>query len=150
MSCVMRPVSVVISHPPKQYKLVTWYFKRRFTSNHLSQLICHLFPFFRLLVEGVGGGVKREEGILDPRIPAFCMSVYKFCRTRFLSDFSPHLSSFQPNLYLLTWNYVNSMIIACSTCQREEKEWTWGEYLVYAVLTQFQFCCNLHNFFAKS
>ena len=41
------------------------------------------------------------------------------------------------------------MVISCSTCQREEKEGLWVKYLIYAVLPQFKFCCNLRTFSAK-
>ena len=50
-------------------------------------------------------------------------------------------------------NYVNnnSMVISCSTCQKEEKERTWVKYLIYAVLLRFQFflSCNLRVFFSR-
>ena len=42
------------------------------------------------------------------------------------------------------------MVISCSTCQKEEKEYMWVKYLIYAVLLQFQFCHNLRVFSAKS
>ena len=42
--------------------------------------------------------------------------------------------------------YVNSMLISCSTCPKEEKECTWVKYLNYAVLSQLQFFCNLRVF----
>ena len=37
------------------------------------------------------------------------------------------------------------MVISCSSCQKEEKE-----YLIYTVLSRFQICCNLRVFSAKS
>ena len=42
------------------------------------------------------------------------------------------------------WNkvcqyYVNSMLISCSTCQKEEKKCTWVKYLIY-----FFFVANLN------
>ena len=41
-------------------------------------------------------------------------------------------------------NYsVNSMVILCSTCGKEEKECMWVKYLIYAVLSIFQIHCNL-------
>ena len=42
--------------------------------------------------------------------------------------------------------YVNSMVISCSTYQKEEKESTLGKYLIYAVLLQCPICCNLRVF----
>ena len=47
-------------------------------------------------------------------------------------------------------NYVNSMVISCSTCQKEDKECTLVKCVISAVLPQFQFCRNSHNFSAKS
>ena len=41
------------------------------------------------------------------------------------------------------------MVISCSTCKREEKECRGVKYWIYAVLSLFQICRNLHTFFAK-
>ena len=46
--------------------------------------------------------------------------------------------------------YVNSMVVSCSTCKKEEKECMWVKHLIYAVLSQFQICCNLLFSPAKS
>ena len=46
--------------------------------------------------------------------------------------------------------YVNTMVILCSTCQKEEKESTWVKYLIYAVLLPFPIYRNSCVFSAKS
>ena len=71
---------------------------------------------------------------------------YEFCRTRFFIDFPPNLSIFLPNLCKY---FINSMVISCSTCQKEEKECTFVYYVICAVLPRFQFCRNLCNFSAN-
>ena len=45
--------------------------------------------------------------------------------------------------------YVNSMVISCSTCKKEEQECTWVKYVIYAVLPLFRFWRNLRNLFRK-
>ena len=42
---------------------------------------------------------------------------------------------------------TENMVIACSTCQKKENEGIWVRYMIYAVLLQFQFWCNLWIFF---
>ena len=42
------------------------------------------------------------------------------------------------------------MVISCSTCLKEEKEYTWVKYLIYAALSQFKSYRNLAVFLAKS
>ena len=42
--------------------------------------------------------------------------------------------------------YVSSMVILCSTCRNEEKEWIQLNYLIYAAMTQFKIRCNLRFF----
>ena len=44
---------------------------------------------------------------------------------------------------------VNSMVISHSYCEKEEKECIWVKYLIYAVLSRFQICCNSLVFFRK-
>ena len=85
----------------------------------------------------------------------------------FLKDFPPNLSIIPPNLDSWTCKleitskmssfqpvndakYVNSMVISCSTCEKEEKECIWVKYLIYAVLSQSKICSNLRTFSAKS
>ena len=38
--------------------------------------------------------------------------------------------------------YVDSMLMSCSACQKEEKECTWVKYLIYAFLSRSQICRN--------
>ena len=45
--------------------------------------------------------------------------------------------------------YENGIVISCSTCKKEEKEWMCVKYLIYAVLSWFQICRNLRVFSAK-
>ena len=45
--------------------------------------------------------------------------------------------------------YVNSMVISCSTCQKEEKECIWVNIWLRFFLSQFQICRNLHFFLLK-
>ena len=42
--------------------------------------------------------------------------------------------------------YVSSMVISCSTCEKDEKECMWVKYLIYVVLSKFQICCSLRMF----
>ena len=91
--------------------------------------------------------------------------------TFFLPDFPPNLSSFPPffsffivqmgkhwkniiftacKCFKLCIYYVNRMVLSCGTCQMERKKRTLGKYVIYVFLRQFQFCCNLCNFSAKS
>ena len=81
---------------------------------------------------------------------------YRFCRThfkkialfvQFSAKFLPY--SVQIKKYLknsiftackwckLRQYYVNSMVLSCITCQKEEKECTWVDNVIYAVLPQF-------------
>ena len=46
--------------------------------------------------------------------------------------------------------YVNSIVISCSTCQKEEKECTWFKYLIYTVRGDFKFVVIYVFFPAKS
>ena len=47
-------------------------------------------------------------------------------------------------------HYVNSMVISCSTCHKEEKERMWVKYMFYIFLLQLKICRNLRVFSAKS
>ena len=46
--------------------------------------------------------------------------------------------------------YVNSMVISCNTCIKEEIECTWFKYLIYAVCRDFKFVVIRVFFSAKS
>ena len=46
--------------------------------------------------------------------------------------------------------YVNSMVIPCSTCQKEEKECMWVKYLIYALCHNFKFVVIYTFFSAKT
>ena len=45
--------------------------------------------------------------------------------------------------------YVNSMVISCTTCQKEEKECIWVKYVVDAVLLRLKFSFTLRIFSVK-
>ena len=89
----------------------------------------------------------------------------------FLLTFSAKFFQFSANFYLWTCKleiylenviliackwcilykyYVNSMVLSCSTCQKEIKECImviYVIYVIYAVMLWFQFCSNLRVFF---
>ena len=47
--------------------------------------------------------------------------------------------------------YLNSSVISCSTCQKEEKECLWVKYLFYVFFCRnCKFSCNFHIFSANS
>ena len=45
--------------------------------------------------------------------------------------------------------YLNSMVISCCTCKKEEKECKHVKHFIYVVLSQFQICRNLRVSFSQ-
>ena len=74
---------------------------------------------------------------------------------RNLSNFPLNLDPWTSKLDIVCkWNkmckyHVNSMVISCSTYQKEGKECTWVRYLIDAVLLRLQIFRNLRVFFRQ-
>ena len=138
---------------------------------HKSRVSCHMSHFIYLkkdldkVVKLVGGGSVINEARLwkNKLLELHRVQFLKRVSSKFVK-FSGKFGSLNvqirnnfKNIIFIAckWSkickyYVNSMVISCSTCQKEEKECTWVKYLIYAVLSRFQICCNLRFFSAKS
>ena len=123
------------------YRLCRWYFLCYFKfscpweidnlAENLKNLNSEEFNFFRFsakLVQFYGKFLSMNMKIIN-NLENIIFTACKLCK--------------------LCKYYVNSMVISCSTFQKEEKESICVKYFIYAVLPQFQFCHDLRIFSAK-
>ena len=117
-------------------------------------LICVPFPFIKIFI--LASSIHPHTRVAKIGFYGFCRTQFHRLSAKFLSLNMQIRNNFKNTI--LTANktcklcnyYVNSLVISCSTCWKGEKDCTVVNYVTCAFLPQFQFCCNLRNFSAKS